>query len=99
MIQAAVQGVPLDSLDVEVTGQIDQRAGEAGYEAVPREPHGIAYTVHLDTSASDEAVDKLHGVVERLCPVLNLLRNPQAISEPVRRAVPAARVFSPEGVA
>ena len=100
LIQAAAQGVALDSLEVEVTGQIDQRAGEAGYEAVPREPHGISYTVHLGTSASDEAVDQLHDAVERLCPVLNLLRNPQAISGPVRQtASPAdARALSPEGV-
>lgn len=94
LIQAAAQGVALHSLAVEVTGQIDQRAGEAGYEAVPREPHGIAYTVHLDTSASDEAV-------ERLCPALNLLRRPQAVSGPVRRAAApnAARALSPEGAA
>ena len=100
LIQAAVQDVTLDSLEVEVTGQLDQRAGEAGYEGVPREPHGIAYTVHLDTSAPDEAVDRLHEAVERLCPVLNLLRNPQAISGPARRAVApnAARALSPEGV-
>ena len=86
---------------MEVTGQIDQRAGEAGYEAVPREPHGIAYTVHLDTGASDEAVDRLHEAVERLCPVLNLLRRPQAVSGPLRRTASpaAARALSPERVA
>ena len=102
LIQAAVQGVTLDSLEVEVTGQMDQRAGEAGYEAVPREPHGIAYTVHLGTSAPDEAVAKLHEAVERLCPVLNLLRNPQPVAGEVRRVGPATqdeRVLSPEGVA
>ena len=101
LIQAAAQGVALDSLEVEVTGQIDQRAGEAGHEAIPREPHGIAYTVHLGTGASDEAVDALHEAVDRLCPVLNLLRNPQAISGPERRAVApdAARVLAPEGAA
>lgn len=94
LIQAAAQGVALDGLEVDVTGQIDQRAGEAGHEATPREPHGIAYTVHLDTSASDEAV-------ERLCPALNLLRRPQAVSGPVRRAAApnAARTLSPEGAA
>ncbi len=101
LIQAAVQGVALDSLEVEVTGQIDQRAGEAGHEAVPREPHGIAYTVHLGTGASEDAVDKLHEAVERLCPVLNLLRRPQTVAGPVRRTVApnTVRALSPEGVA
>jgi hypothetical protein len=35
LIQAADQGIPLDSLDVEVTGQMDGRAGQPGYEDVP----------------------------------------------------------------
>ena len=48
-----------------------------------------------------EAVDRLHEAVERLCPVLNLLRNPQAIAGPVRRtaAPETARALSREGVA
>ena len=89
----------LDSL--EVTGRMDQHAGKAGHEGVPREPHGIAYTVHLGTNASDEVLDALHEAVSRLCPVLNLLRNPQAVAGPVRRAAaPAAsRPLSPEEVA
>lgn len=102
LIQAAVQDVALDSLEVEIVGQIDQRAGEAGHEATKREPHDIAYTVHIGTSASDAAVAALHEAVERLCPILNLLRSPQAIAGVVRRAGsanPAARVKSPEGVA
>jgi uncharacterized OsmC-like protein len=102
LIQAAVQGVALDSLEVEVTGQVDQRAGEAGHEATPREPHGIAYTVHIGTSAPDDAITALHEAVERLCPILNLLRNPQLVIGAVRRttpASPATRALSPEGVA
>lgn len=102
LIQAAVQGVALDSLEVEVTGHVDQRAGEVGHETTPREPHGIAYTVHIGTSAPDDAVAALHEAVERLCPILNLLRNPQPVSGAVRRttpASPAARALSPEGVA
>lgn len=102
LIQAAVQGVTLDSLEVEVTGRIDQRAGETGHERTPREPHGIAYTVHIGTSAPDDAVAELHAAVERLCPILNLLRNPQDVVGTVRRTAPpapAARALSPEGVA
>lgn len=101
LIQAAVQGVALDSLEVEVTGQVDQRAGEAGHEGTPREPHGIDYTVHIGTSAPDEAIAALHEAVERLCPVLNLLRNPQTLQGSVRRVATAspARARSPEGVA
>ncbi len=105
LIQAAVQGVSLESLEVEVSAQVDQRAGEAGFERVPREPHGISYVVHLATDASNEAVASLHEAVERLCPVLNLLRNPQTVSGTVERtqslprASAAAPALSPEGVA
>ena len=42
--------------------------------------HNIAYTVHLTSSASEEEVAALHQAVERACPILNLLINPQQIS-------------------
>lgn len=80
LIQAAQRNVPLDSLEVEVTGQIDPRSGQPGYEHIPVYPHNIAYTVHLTSSASEEEVAALHQAVERACPILNLLINPQQIS-------------------
>jgi uncharacterized OsmC-like protein len=109
LIQAAVQGVPLRALEVEVTGQIDQRAGEAGHETTPREPHGIAYTVRVATDAQQSSVAALQEAVDRLCPVLNLLRNPQPITSSVQRVATASqaiesrpaeeRTLSHEGVA
>jgi uncharacterized OsmC-like protein len=80
LIQAALRNVPLDSLDVEVTGQIDHRAGQPGYEDVPVYPHNISYTVHLVSEASQEEIAALHEAVERACPILNLLVNPQQIN-------------------
>src|SRR5712691_2556498 len=80
LIQAAAQDVPLDSLEVEIQGQMDPRAGRPGYEAVPVYPHNINYTVHIGSNASDETLAELHEAVERVCPVLNLLVNPQQIT-------------------
>ena len=79
LIQAADKQVPLDSLDVDVQGQLDSNAGRPGYENVPVYPHNIRYTVSIQSSASDEALADLYDAVEKACPILNLLTNPQQI--------------------
>ncbi len=79
LIHAAERRVPLESLEVEVTGVIDPRGGKPGHEETPIWPHEIAYTVHIDSSASRAEIDALFEAVERNCPILNLLRNPQTI--------------------
>ena len=84
LIQAAERQVPLRSLEVEVTGTIDPRAGKPGHEATPIWPHDIGYTVHIDSPASRADIDALFEAVERTCPILNLLRNPQAIRAEVK---------------
>src|SRR5215212_7294712 len=80
LIQAADRQVPLDSLEVEVSGQLDPRAGQPGYEHIPVYPHNINYTVHVTSPASEDEIAALHEAVERACPILNLLVNPQQIS-------------------
>lgn len=79
-IQAALAEVPLDSLSVEVSGQIEPRSGQPGFEDVPRHPHAIAYTVHIESPASAEQLRALHQRVEEVCPILNLLTRPQQIT-------------------
>ncbi len=79
LIQAAQREVPLDSLEVEITAQIDPRSGQPGYEHVPVYPHNISYTVHITSPAPQEEIAALHEAVERACPILNLLINPQQI--------------------
>ena len=84
LIQAAQRQVPLQSLEVEVTGIIDPRGGSPGHESTPIWPHEIRYTVHIDSPASRADIDALFEAVERSCPILNLLRNPQAIKAEVK---------------
>ena len=86
LIQAAERQVPLESLEVEVTGIIDPRGGKPGHEQTPIWPHQIAYTVHIDSPASRADIDALFEAVERNCPILNLLRNPQSIRAEVKLA-------------
>jgi hypothetical protein len=52
--------IPIDSLSVELSGQIEPRSGQPGFEDVPRHPHAIAYTVWLESPASDEQLRALH---------------------------------------
>jgi uncharacterized OsmC-like protein len=80
LINAADREVPLDSLEVEVTAVQDGRAGKPGFEHIPRYPHNITYTVHLQTTASESEIADLHRAVEEACPILNLLLNPQQIN-------------------
>lgn len=80
LIQAAEKGVPLDELEVEVTGQQDPRAGTPGNEHIPVYPHNISYTVRIKSDASAEALADLHETVERVCPIFNLLKHPQNIT-------------------
>ena len=90
LIQAAERQVPLESLEVEITGTLDPRAGQAGHEQTPIWPHDIGYTVHIDSPASSADIAALFEAVERTCPILNLLRNPQTIRADVRHVDSAA---------
>jgi uncharacterized OsmC-like protein len=91
LIQAAQQQVPVDSLEVEVHGKIDPRGGRPGYEDIPIYPHDIGYTVHLTSPASSAAVDALFAAVEKTCPILNLLKNPQQIKAQIVHTVSESR--------
>jgi len=85
LIQAADRQVPLDSIEVDVSAQLDPRANQPGFEDVPVYPHKIQYTVKISSPASDQELTELHEAVERVCPILNLLVNPQQIAGSVVR--------------
>ncbi|SHH71545.1 OsmC family protein [Pollutimonas bauzanensis] len=80
LIQASDLQIPLDRLEVEVQADQDTRGGRPGYEEIPFYPHNIRYAVHIDSPASKEQIDTLHAAVEKWCPILNLLQNPQALN-------------------
>ena len=90
LIQAAALEIPLQSIEVDVEGAIDPRAGSPGFETVPVYPQNISFVVALTTPASDDEIERLRVAVERACPILNLLKNPQDIAGRVDRARPIA---------
>lgn len=79
LIQAALRGVALHSLEVEVTGQQHPLAQQEGYEDVPVHPHNIRYKLHIGSSAPPEVIAELREAVKKVCPILNLLAHPQKI--------------------
>ena len=94
-IQAALLQVPLDSIEVDVRGTIDPRGGHPGHEATPIWPHNIQYEVQVASSASDAQLNELFAAVEKNCPILNLLRNPQQVVGTLVRAKPAPQAAAP----
>ncbi|XYD11385.1 OsmC family protein [Methylobacterium sp. NMS12] len=90
LIQAALQDLPIASLEVEVTGTFDPRAGAEGFADIPVHPQDLAYAVRIGSEADPARIEALQARVEAVCPILNLLRLPQAVTgrfEPVE--VPA----------
>lgn len=80
LIQAAIHKVPIETLEVEVTGTLDGRGSHPDFPQVPVHPHDLAYTVRIVSPASAKVIAGLEEAVERFCPILNLLKKPQAIS-------------------
>ncbi len=98
LIQAALLGVEIEELEVEVHGQLDARAGRPGHEATPVSPHDISFTVKVVSSASSDDIAVLQAAVERACPLLNLLKNPQSIRGSVDHRRPEAAKIGRLGV-
>ena len=79
LIQAAERELRIDSIEVEVTGEQHPLAQQPGFEHVPVFPHNIQYTLDIVSPEAPEAIRALHKAVEEVCPIFNLLKNPQTI--------------------
>jgi len=90
LIEAAALEVPIDSIEVEVEAVLDPRALSIGFESTPVYPQNISYVVKIESSASETRIEQLRAAVERACPILNLLKNPQTIAGRVALARPIA---------
>ncbi|WP_214319520.1 OsmC family protein [Nonomuraea sediminis] len=85
LIKAAELDVPLDSLAVDVQAEYDPRAQAPDNTDIPVYPQNFRYEVQISSPASDEDLARLHAEVERVCPILNLIRHPQNIKGTVSR--------------
>jgi uncharacterized OsmC-like protein len=61
---------------------------------VPIFPHNIRYTLEIASPESPEAIRALHEAVEAVCPIYNLLKNPQTIVGELRHVGVAEKTLS-----
>ena len=74
-IQAAQRQLVLDALEVRVEGTLTPRLTSS-----PPRLTNVRYRVHISSPASAEAIDELRKAVEAVCPIYNLLKEPQTIA-------------------
>lgn len=77
---ATALGIPLDSVSVELSGDIDLRGFFAVDETVRSGYQKIVGTVRIESSASDAELQQLSAVVNAHCPVLDILTNKVPVS-------------------
>ncbi|QHT63128.1 OsmC family protein [Paenibacillus lycopersici] len=91
LIQAAERRVSLHAVDVEVEGEMHPLAGRPGYEHIPVYPHNLRYTLTFESDEAEETLRALHEAIEQVCPIFNLLRQPQRVDGELIIRRPEAR--------
>jgi len=88
---ATAMGIPLDSVSVQLTGDLDLRGFFAVDDAVRAGYQNIRGTVRLESSASEAELQKLRAAVDAHCPVLDILTNkvPVSLSLSINPSKPA----------
>jgi uncharacterized OsmC-like protein len=80
LIQAALQQIPIDSLVVDVSGEIDSLAGHTD---IPGGVSKLEYTVSVESPASASQIAGLTGLLGAICPVHNVVEHAQPLSATV----------------
>lgn len=91
-LYADALGIPLDGVSVAVEGDLDLRGFFGAKEGVRAGYKGIRAVVMLDSPASEDELRRLKKIVDRRCPVLDMLRNPVPVETTIeaRAGAPAA---------
>ncbi|MGH3641720.1 MAG: OsmC family protein [Mycobacterium sp.] len=79
LIHAAAWDVVLDTVDVQVSAQLDPRGGIDGFDDAPKQPTDLRYLLRVTSPEPAETIERLVAHVDAVCPVLNLLRAPTEI--------------------
>lgn len=83
--QAAKLNLDVDSLQLEVKGTWDPRAGRPGFENVPDYPQNIRYVFHVKTPESLSTVKKWIAQTEANCPMYNMFKDTQTFERKIVR--------------
>lgn len=74
-LYADTLGIPVNSVSVKLAGRLDLRGFFAVDEGVRPGFKDIHTTVTIDSPASADDIERLKAMVDRHCPVLDILRN------------------------
>ncbi|MCA9195463.1 MAG: OsmC family protein, partial [Planctomycetales bacterium] len=79
LLQAALLEIPLDNVEIAITGALDM-TGVVGLPADgPIKLEQLGYKADITSPASDADITRLHAAVETACAVLNTLRSPMEV--------------------
>ena len=87
-LYADALGIPLNGVSVQLTGTIDLRGLFNVEQSVRPGYQKIEADVTLDSPASEADLARLRDLVDRHCPVLDILRNPTSVELSVRSGAP-----------
>lgn len=76
---AAVMGVPLKSVKVDVKGYLDLRGLFGMDESIPSGYQSVQYQTSIESDADEETLKQLVATVESHCPVLDTLTRPMEV--------------------
>lgn len=79
MVAAAME-LSIEKIGVDVHARMHPLAQTPGYESVPRVPHNLRYELNITSGESAEKIEALHRQVQEVCPVYNLIKEPQPIA-------------------
>jgi uncharacterized OsmC-like protein len=80
LIQAAVDGIPIDSLVIDVSADIDSLAGNTDVRTPLK---NIAFEIQVESSAGPEVFTRINELLPEICPVLNVIARPQTVTATV----------------
>jgi len=84
-LYADAMDISLDSVAVSVTGVSDAKGFFSLDEETPAGFSEIAGTIAIESSASDDDIERLRQAVNRHCPVLDDLRRPVSVDLKIER--------------
>lgn len=77
LIQAALQGIEVEELEIETSLDVDSLAGHVD---IVNPVSGISYTIRIKSNATADHLRSLNDLLPAICPVLNLVRFEQPVS-------------------
>ena len=83
-LYADALGIPLNGVSVQLTGTIDLRGFFNVQQDIRPGYQSIEAEVVLDSPASEPELARLKEIVDRHCPVLDILRNPTPVQLSLR---------------